>query len=170
MELWDLYTEDRQLTEMNHVRGEDIPDGYYHLSVHVWIRNSGGEYLVCQRSANRAAFPLMWETVGGAVLKGESSLAGAVREVKEERGINLQPSDGKLIFSKVRKTAGGRRCNDILDVWMFRYEGEPDLSRASSDEVAQSAWMSREQIMQLFKEKKFVETLAYFFTEVDQEG
>ncbi len=81
MELWDLYTEDRQLAGMNHVRGEDVPD-----------------------------------------------------------------------------------------VWMFRYEGEPDMSHASSDEAAQFAWMSREQILQLFKEKKYVDTLACFFTEVDQKG
>ena len=55
--------------------------------MHVWIRNSKGEYLISQRSANRPTFPLMWECVGGSVVKGEDSMQGAIREAKEEVGI-----------------------------------------------------------------------------------
>lgn len=39
----------------------------------------------------QALLPLMWECVGGSVLRGESSVDGAVREVKEEVGIDLSP-------------------------------------------------------------------------------
>ena len=53
MELWDLYNACRELTGRDHVRGEEIPQGYYHLVVHVWIRNRKGEYLISQRSADR---------------------------------------------------------------------------------------------------------------------
>ena len=38
-----------------------------------------------------------------------------------------------------------------------------------TDEVAQVAWMNREQIKELFDANMFVETLEYFFTEVDKE-
>ena len=82
MELWDLYDANRRKTGQDHVRGEVIPAGCYHLVVHVWIRNSAGQYLISQRSASRKSFPLMWETVGGSVLKGEDSLAAAVREAE----------------------------------------------------------------------------------------
>lgn len=44
--------------------------------VHVWLRNSKGEYLISQRSADRQTDSLMWECVGGSVLKGETSPAG----------------------------------------------------------------------------------------------
>lgn len=37
-----------------------------------------------------------------------------------------------------------------------------------TDEVAQVAWMNREQIKELFDANMFVETLEYFFTEVDK--
>ena len=37
MELWDLYNERRELLGRDLVRGEAIPDGCYHLVVHVWI-------------------------------------------------------------------------------------------------------------------------------------
>lgn len=58
MEIWDLYTEKRERTGTTHPRGEKIPDGFYHLVVHVWIRNSEGKYLIAQRSPNKEAFPL----------------------------------------------------------------------------------------------------------------
>ena len=45
MELWDLYNERRELTGRDHIRGEEVPQGFYHLVVHIWIRNSKGEYM-----------------------------------------------------------------------------------------------------------------------------
>ena len=38
MEKWDLYTKHREKTGKEHIRGEKIPEGFYHLAVHVWIR------------------------------------------------------------------------------------------------------------------------------------
>ena len=98
-EIWDLYDENRELLGKDHVRGEQLPIDGYHLVVHVWIRNSKGEYLISQRSANRPTFPLMWECVGGSVVKGEDSLQGAIREVKEEVGVDLNPESGQVLFT-----------------------------------------------------------------------
>lgn len=162
MELWDLYTKDRKIVGSDHVRGEPIPERYYHLVVHVWIKNSDGKYLVSQRSANRLQNPMKYECAGGSVVKGENSLEGAMREVKEEVGIELSPNCGKLLFTKVR-----RQFNDILDVWLFSYDGAVNLLNATTDEVAKVSWMTREEIQKLFDEKQFVETLHYFFDEVD---
>ncbi len=168
VEIWDLYSENRQLLGREHVRGEQLPIDAYHLVVHVWIRNSKGEYLISQRSANRPTFPLMWECVGGSVLKGEDSLHGAIREAKEEVGVELCSENGQVLFMKVRKIIDGRIFNDIMDVWLFEYDGVVDLSNATTDEVEQVAWMNRGQIKELFEQKMFVETLEYFFSEVDK--
>lgn len=165
-EIWDLYSENRELLGRDHIRGEQLPIDGYHLVVHVWIRNSKGEYLISQRSANRTRYPLMWECVGGSVLKGEDSLQGALREVKEEVGIDLEPDKGHVLFTKVRKVMEGKIVNDIVDVWLFDYDGEVNLSNATTDEVAQVAWMNKEQIRELHEQKMFVCTLEYFFTEV----
>ena len=167
MELWDLYDENRNPVGLDHVRGERIPQGCYHLVVHVWIRNSAGQYLMSQRSADRPSFPLMWECVGGSVVKGEDSLLGAIREAKEEVGVELDSGKGQVLFTKTRKIIEGKIFNDIMDVWLFEYDGEVDLGNATTDEVSQVAWMSREQIKELFEQGMFVDTLEYFFTEVD---
>lgn len=167
MELWDLYTEERKPTGRTHIRGEEIPEGFFHLVVHVWIRNSKGEYLISQRSASRPTFPLMWECVGGSVLAGEDSLTGAIREVKEEVGIDLPPDAGHLLFTKLRSSIGGKQYRDIMDVWLFCYDGELSLANATTDEVAQSKWMTREEIDALRNSGKLVENLFYFFDKVD---
>ncbi len=166
-EIWDLYSENRELLGRDHIRGEQLPIDGYHLVVHVWICNSKGEYLISQRSATRPTLPLRWECVGGSVVKGENSLQGAIREAKEEVGVNLQPENGQVLFTKVRKEIYGRRVNDIVDVWQFKYDGEIDLSNATTDEVEQVKWMNRDQIRELFDKGVFVDSLEYFFTEVD---
>lgn len=165
-EIWDLYSENRELLGRDHIRGEQLPIDGFHLVVHVWIRNSKGEYLISQRSATRPMYPLMWECVGGSVIKGEDSLQGALREAKEEVGVDLEPDEGRVLFTKVRKVVEGKIFNDIVDVWLFDYDGEVDLSNATTDEVAQVRWMNREQIEDLHEQKKLVGTLEYFFTKV----
>lgn len=168
MELWDLYNKDRELIGKTHVRGEAIPDGCFHLVVHVWIRNKHGEYLISQRSANRPTFPLMWECVGGSVTAGEDSLAGALREVFEEVGVELSADCGRVVFSRVRDVIGGKRFGDIMDVWLFDFDGDADLDAATTDEVADARWMRVEEIRTLYEEGKLVHTLDYFFTEFNE--
>lgn len=158
MELWDLYDEHREKTGRTHIRGQKIPEGYYHLVVHVWIRNKQGAYLISQRAANRPTFPLMWECVGGSVLKDEESLDGAVREVAEEVGIILDRSKGQLVFSNFRES-----FQDIVDVWLFEYDGELQLENAATDEVSDCRWMYPGEIRKLSEEGKLVNTLGYFF-------
>lgn len=166
MELWDLYDENRNPIGREHVRGNEIPEGCYHIVVHVWIRSSKGQYLISQRSANRPNLPLMWETVGGSVLKGETSLQGAIREVKEEVGIDIFGTENNLVFSQVRKQINGKKFNDILDVWLFEYNGEVKLDNATTDEVEQTKWLTVAEIKELYESKQLVSTLGYFFDKI----
>lgn len=167
-EVWDLYDKNRNLLGKSHLRGEKIPKDCYHLVVNVWIKNKKGEYLITKRSGRRLTYPLMWECVTGSVLKGEESIDGAVREVKEEVGIDLDGSKGRLLFSKVRKNIDGIDYNDILDVWLFEYDGEVDLCNATTDEVEEVALMNKEDIEKLKEQKIFMEALEYFFTEIEK--
>ena len=163
MEIWDLYNEKRELVGCDQIRGETMPDGCYHLVVHVWIRNSRGEYLISQRSADRPTFPLMWECVGGSVIKGEDSLSGALRETQEEVGVKLSQEDGVLVYSVVGRVVNGIRHTDILDVWLFEYNAPVSLEQATTHEVEQTAWMTKNQIKALFDAGELVHTLEYFF-------
>ena len=102
MEKWDLYNAKREKSGITVCRGEIIPKGLYHLSVSVWIVNQQGQYLLSQRHPKKQ-YPLYWECTGGSVLSGETSLQGAIREVKEELGILLTPGSEKLIYQSRRE-------------------------------------------------------------------
>ncbi|MBR2986961.1 MAG: NUDIX domain-containing protein [Clostridia bacterium] len=168
-ELWDIYNENREKTGETIERGgkRTLKDGEFHLVVHVWIKNSEGKYLISQRSASRPTFPLEWECVGGSVTAGEDSLTGALRETLEEVGITLDPEKGSVVFTKIRRVIGGKPFRDILDVWLFEYDGDADLTKATTpDEVSDVRWMSKDEIKALYNEGKFVRNLVYFFSDI----
>ena len=166
MELWDLYTENRIKTGETHIRGNPLPKDRYHLVVHVWIKDSKGRYLISQRSKTRKVNPLKFESTAGAVLKGENSLQAAIRETKEELGIDLNSSMGKLIFSEVRKELDGIVFNDIKDVWLFNYDGEADLKNATTHEVASAKWMTIDEIYELYDSGEMVSKRTDCFDKV----
>ena len=159
-EIWDLYDKNKQVVGVSHTRGDDIPEGCYHLVVHVWIRNSRGEYLITRRAANRKSYPLLYECVGGSVLADETSAEGAVREVVEEVGLVFKTTDGKIIKTEVRDFVGDVKFADILDAWLFEYDGEVDLSKATTDEVDSVQWLSIEKVKAY--DKKFSYVLMAF--------
>ena len=162
MELWDLYDENVNVTGKTLERGNIIPEGYYHLVVHIWIKNKDNLFLISRRDGSRESYPLKLECQGGSVLKGETSIDGAKREVLEEVGIDLTNIPGKLIFRKIR-----HHFRDIMDVWMFEYDGEVDLSKATTNEVCEVKWMKYDDIKNCLVSGELVPTLDYFF---DLEG
>lgn len=90
MEIWDLYTEDRQPTGRTMIRGSEHPEGFYRIVVHVCIFNNRGQMLIQQRQPFKDGWPNMWDvSVGGSVVSGESSREAAEREVLEELGLRI---------------------------------------------------------------------------------
>ena len=49
MELRDLYDENKNVTGLTFVKGEQVPKGYYYLIVAIYIQNNKGEFLVQKR-------------------------------------------------------------------------------------------------------------------------
>jgi len=89
MEVWDAYYEDGSLAGCNLVRGEKIPDGLFHLVSNVIVRHMDGNFLLMQRDYNKTSYPGMYEaSVTGGAVKGESAEECALRELKEETGID----------------------------------------------------------------------------------
>ena len=76
----DAYNKEYEKIEgMILIRGEAIPDGFYHLASDVIVKHVDGTYLLMQRDI-RKHFGGMWEAIaGGSALKGEGSLACAIR-------------------------------------------------------------------------------------------
>ena len=94
MELWDIYDKDRNKTGRTMKRGEPMKDGDYHLVVHICIFSSDGKMLIQQRQPFKDGWSNLWDiTVGGSSVAGDTSIDAAVREVREEVGIQLSPAE-----------------------------------------------------------------------------
>jgi 8-oxo-dGTP pyrophosphatase MutT (NUDIX family) len=92
MEYWDAVNVRGELLGRVLIRDEQIPQGMYHHVVEILVATPNGHVFLTQRAPNKT-FPLLWEITGGSVLAGEGVLEGAVRELKEETGIRIAPTD-----------------------------------------------------------------------------
>ena len=99
MELLDLYNENRRPLGRTIERGKRLKTGEYHLVAAVWTADRDGKLLLTRRAPEKEFFPNEWENSGGAVLAGETSLEGAVRELYEETGIHVSAKDLVLLGS-----------------------------------------------------------------------
>ena len=151
-EIWDIYDSNRNLTGKTHYRSIRQPDGGYHLVVHVWIMNGKGEFLITKRTSNKI-FPGMWECTGGSAVAGDDSLATALKEVKEELGIILNPKNGQVFKSYRREFYNTR---DFVDVWLFCEEVDISTVVLEPAETCDAMWADRVLINQMISTGTFI--------------
>lgn len=96
-ELWDAYDCQGNPLGFDLIRGEAPPEGACHLVVEIYTITGEGEILITQRHPSKH-FGLKWEVTGGSVLKGETPLGGAVRELREETGIRVEPESLQPLY------------------------------------------------------------------------
>lgn len=150
MEMWDLYDIDRRKTGETHVRGERVPQGRYHMVVHVVIFNSRGEMLIQQRQPFKEGWPNMWDvTVGGSAVQGDDSRTAAQREVMEEIGLALDLT-GMLPKLTIPFSCG---FDDIYTLVM-----DVDLSSLTlqESEVQAVRWADEAEIQQMIADGRFI--------------
>jgi len=72
-----------------HNNAKPESDGLFHLVSNVIVRHVDGDFLLMQRDYNKTVYPGMFEaSVTGGAVKGESAEECALRELKEETGID----------------------------------------------------------------------------------
>ena len=112
MELVDVYNERHE--KLNYSKGrKELNDGEYRLSCFIWVINDKNEILLQQRLATAKKMPNMWGTTAGGAQKGDSSLTGAMRELKEELGIDARKEEMVFIGSY-------KRINDFVEVFLLK--------------------------------------------------
>lgn len=139
-EKWDLVDINKNKTGITHKRNSKlpIPKDMYHLAVEIWITKPNGEILLTQRHPNKN-YGLMWEATGGAVLAGESSIQGAVREIYEETGIKVNENELIYIGDIVGDTY-------IMDEYVHILESKDIELNLQPEEVVDAMWVSKEEL------------------------
>ena len=93
-EYFDVLNEKGEYIGKTETREKCHKEGLWHKAVVVFIINSKSQVLLQKRSANKKMWPNMWDiTAGGHVLTGEFGFQAAIRECKEELGIELNKND-----------------------------------------------------------------------------
>jgi len=158
MEYWDILDCNRVKTGRLVKRGDPMSPDDYHLVVHVWIRNSNGEFLISKRTMNKT-FPGMWETTGGSAVAGDGSLKTALKETNEEIGLKLNANNGILLYQFRRRK---NDFSDFLDVWLFIIE-KIEISKLlfQKDEVSDAMWATKSEIRALIADGRFVNEFTY---------
>lgn len=150
MELFDLYTLDREKTGLTMVRGDPVPEGYYRLVVHVCIFNEKGQMLIQQRQPFKKSWSNLWDvSVGGSAVAGDSSRSAAERETREELGLSLN-------LEGVRASMTIHWENGFDDYYIVHMA--PDLSslRLQYEEVQQVKWADKEEILRMIDDGSFI--------------
>ena len=150
MELWDIYDKNREKTGRTHERGIPVKEGDYHLVVHVWIVNDRGEFLIQKRQPWKEGWPNMWDgSAAGSAVVGDSSKVAAIRETKEELGVELDMSKGEILFT-IKFSCG------FEDIWLVRQNVDIKDIKLQYEEVADAKWASEKQIKQMIGDGEFI--------------
>jgi len=117
-------------------RDEVHAKGYWHRNSHVWIVNSKNQTLCGKRSLLKNANPGKWDPIfGGHTNAGEEYLDCAIKEVKEELGLSIDPS--QLEFCKLHKSYKEKEFNSV---YLLRGELDIDKLIIEKDELDKIEW------------------------------
>ena len=155
-ELWDVLDSERRYQGRVAERGRMSNKGDYHLIVQAWVRNGRGEVITSRRSPEKKALPLKWECTQGSAIAGESSLDAALREVKEELGIELDPENGRII-----KTFRSDIRRYFCDVWLFSKDVETENLTLQEGETCDAKWVHPSELLKMRDSGEFVPIMDY---------
>lgn len=151
LELFDEIREDGSRTGVVKERGVVHEDGSLHPTVHTWIvrsnDKSGYDLLLQKRSECKDSNPGCWDiSSAGHMEAGHGYLESAIRELKEELGIDALPEQLREV--------GTRRCgfesefygrpfrdNELSMIYIYEEPVNTAELTLQESEVSETAWM-----------------------------
>ncbi len=140
MERIDLFDkDDRPLgrtVDRHHPRTKDE----YRRITELWIRRPDGRWLIQQRAATKKMFAKKWScSVSGSQSAGESPMDTALRETKEELGLELSPDAGHF-FDRITDE------NVHFHIFLFDHDVTEEELTPEPMEVEAVRFVTREEM------------------------
>jgi isopentenyl-diphosphate delta-isomerase len=147
MEMIDIYDELGQKSGKTEEKYEAHRNALIHKGVCVWIINSNDEILLQTRNS-QVMFPNMMDiSFSGHIQAGETSLEAAIREGKEELGIDLEIDKLQYLFScREYGEVDGYFENEIDDVFLYRTDILLEEYSFCDNEVKEVSYVSLEKL------------------------
>jgi len=158
MEMIDVLNENGEKTG-EIVSREDVHKlGLWHKCVHIWIINGKGEVLLQKRSEQKATHPNMWTTAtSGHLSAGDSSVEGAIRELSEEIGLEVNKNELKYLFTVKESEVNNNPEkhiieNEFTDVYLIQKNIDITELKLQEEEVSDVKWFSYESFKKMVME------------------
>ena len=163
MEILALFDKDGNRLNKTHIRGEPLDKNEYCMAADSWIRNDKEQILLTQRHKSKKVYPLKWECTSGFIKAGEDSFIGALREIKEEIGLELSKDEGGKVHRIIQHD-----INVIFDIFTFKKNVDIKKIKLQEDEVIDIKWVSKEELKEMFKRDEMVGPLKYVCELIDK--
>lgn len=157
MEYLDIVDENGNPTGQTIARDEAHRIGACHRTVHIWIirESQGGTMVLLQkRSAEKESFPGCWDiSAAGHISAGDEPLLSAMREAKEELGLDIRPDElipiGSIHLQYEKEFFGELFCDNEV-AFQYVYRGEFDISSLvfQESEVECAEWFGMDYILE----------------------
>ena len=153
MEYIDIFDENNNPIGEVKEKQQAHEEGDFHRTAHIWIINDKKELLLQKRSATKKTHPNCWDISGaGHIRARESVIDGAIRELKEELGVEAKDKDLQYIAT-IKSTKNPQnmefgyvyllRCNKKIEDYIFeddevsevKYVYFEDLEKMVADKV-----------------------------------
>jgi 16S rRNA (adenine1518-N6/adenine1519-N6)-dimethyltransferase len=137
-EMFDVVNEHNEVIQQL-PRGEVHAKGLLHRAVHVFVINARGEIYLQKRSHLKDVSPLKWDSsAAGHLDVGESYAACAIRETREEIGIEITSTE-----LAAQLPAGAHTDHEFVELHLARHNGP---MRPFPEEIACGEWFTPEII------------------------
>ncbi len=133
------------LTGRTCTREEAHSLGLWHRTAHVWIAGPNRTLLLQKRSPDKDAYPGCWDiSSAGHLDAGEEPLPGALRELREELGLDASPEMLEMIGTVKSDRESFPRGKRFIDrefahVFLMKVPSLPALTLQKT-EVAEVKW------------------------------
>lgn len=134
--------------------------GLFHPTVHIWFYKRTPAILLQKRGPNKQTFPNLWDvSVAGHVAAGETVLEAALREIKEEIGLEVRSNALELlrVQKNINKFPNGINDCEFQHVYLCELPVDVTVLKLQSEELEAVRLFSFEEInqCQLGKHKDF---------------
>ena len=152
MEYIDIFDENNNPTGEVKEKAKAHEDGNFHRTAHIWIINDKMELLLQKRSASKKSHPNCWDiSSAGHIRAGETMVQGAIRELKEELGVEATEKDFEYIATI--KSTKNLKNMEFQNVYLLKCNKKIEQYIFEDDEVSEVKYVFYKDLEEMVEQK-----------------
>lgn len=156
-EYFDILDENGNKTGKIKPRSAVHKDGDWHRAEHIWIINKQGEILLQRRCPTKDSDPNMLDiSCAGHLTSGDEPIIGALRELKEELNLDVNPSELRFITTLKRspKHDDGFIDNEFDDLYLLTIDKNIEDLKFQEEEISELMFVPYNKFKEMVSNKQ----------------